>query len=164
MRLGIKGGLNTYGYVGGNPVALFDPEGLKGSASGHGSTGPAARGTYYPRGKPPTSIGAPRPENASAAAGYFNPDGTWVCLRWSCPKDNLSCGSNDEKRPSDFTPTATDPSNPPAGCKCAGGPIWQRDWGIPRPWGPTDADVLRDAADLGKTIRDFRQVRLPIGR
>ena len=49
--IGLRGGINTYSYVDGNPVAARDVRGL---------AGPAARGTYYPRGQ------MPRPPSISA--------------------------------------------------------------------------------------------------
>jgi RHS repeat-associated protein len=52
--IGLQGGLNTFGYVEGDPLAVVDPLGLR---------GPPVRGTYYPRGQ------MPRPPSVSTNEG-----------------------------------------------------------------------------------------------
>ncbi|MCP4273517.1 MAG: hypothetical protein GY781_16435 [Gammaproteobacteria bacterium] len=42
--IGLAGGVDGYGYVGGNPVGFFDPEGLFDYSSGYSLTGTAIVG------------------------------------------------------------------------------------------------------------------------
>ena len=150
--IGLAGGLNRFGYVDANPLSNIDPEGLRGN-------GPPARGAYYPRGSVPQPPTMPRPDNSSQAAGYFNPDGTWTCLKWNCPGNPESCGRNDLKLSTDFIPAQSNPMSPPSGCTCAGGPNWNRDFGLPRPFGPGVIDAARDLADLYNTLRPILKPR-----
>lgn len=57
------------------------------------------------------------------AAGYFNDEGKYVCLRWSCGDSNQCFANPYDRRgnlrqSTDFMPSATDPTSPPAGCRC----------------------------------------------
>jgi RHS repeat-associated protein len=150
--IGMQGGWNRYPYAENAPLMFTDPEGLR-------SNGPASRGTYYPRGAMPQPPTFPRPDNASQAAGYFNPDGSWTCLKWNCPGSSDSCRPNDLKLSTDFMPPQTNPMSPPSGCTCAGGPNWNRDFGLPRPYGPGPVDAARDLADMYNTLRPILKPR-----
>ena len=59
-----------------------------------------------------------RPGNAFEAAGYYDLDLHFICLRWDCPVKPNQCSFYDKKTSNDFIPPATDSSNPPDGCTC----------------------------------------------
>jgi hypothetical protein len=61
--------------------------------------------------------GYSRPQNAAAAAWYFQHQGTLMCVSWNGPSP-LVCKPSDRKKPSDFMPIATDGSNAPLGSSC----------------------------------------------
>ena len=66
--IGEEGGLNLYGYVGGNPVNAIDPLGLRGYPSVF--VGPLMENDYYiPDGPPGASVA----NNCNTARGIINP-------------------------------------------------------------------------------------------
>ena len=114
--VGLRGGINEYGYVDGNPLSFTDPEGLAPTRNFNG--GNAAQRRFANRHQQPNIPRIPIDDNASSAAGYFDDEGEYVCLRWSCPANQYQCSKGDTKRSTDFLPSATDPANPPSGCTC----------------------------------------------
>jgi RHS repeat-associated protein len=115
--IGLAGGMNTYGYVYGKPLAYIDDDGMRPIRGGNGGN---ARDRRRERRKTPKPIkpSAEQVDNFQDAASYFADDGTLVCVRWYCPRNPGQCGNNDTKTSSDFIPPATDLSNPPDGCVC----------------------------------------------
>ena len=113
--IGLGGGLNTYSYVDGDPLLSDDPFGLKGNTQSGGSSAQRRlENRRKPKPFPMPGLG----NSLGDAAGYFNSDGEFVCIRWNCPKSPSSCNAFDNKGPNDFIPATTDAANPPAGCTC----------------------------------------------
>jgi RHS repeat-associated protein len=116
----LAGGWNKFGYVEGNPLAYTDPEGLRRTRNGH-----------YTQFRPRPRFPIPNQPQASYekgdpwqdAAGYFDDEGQFVCLRWKC-QGNATCYPNpydyrgQYRSATDFLPSATDPASPPEGCVC----------------------------------------------
>ncbi|MDO8412591.1 MAG: RHS repeat-associated core domain-containing protein, partial [Gallionellaceae bacterium] len=115
--IGFVGGINLATYAGGNPVLHTDPDGLAPNMRPYGSGNSSQR--RYDRRHSPSRPGMPSGgDSASEAAGYYNDEGEYVCLRWSCPGNPNQCSKDDTRSHNDFLPAATDPANPPTGCTC----------------------------------------------
>ena len=117
--IGLDGGIDLFGFALNNPVSYYDPDGLK-RVSRTTNGGNSAQRRYQRRHGPkqPSSGSTDPTNNFEEAAGYFNEEGDFVCLRWHCPQNNFSCSPGDTKMASDFIPAATDPKKPPSGCVC----------------------------------------------
>ena len=116
--IGQRGGLNLYLYVLNDPLGSVDEDGLKPRPPGTGGNSSQRRfDRRHPQPQPPRP--SPGGDNSlGESAGYYNMDGEYICLRWSCPTNPNMCSPNDTKSYADFIPVATDPQAPPKGCVC----------------------------------------------
>lgn len=101
----------------------MDPEGLK-NLRPYGSGNSQQR--RFDRRHPPSRPNIPKisRDNIDEAAGYYDEDGQYYCIRWRCGPDKSGCTVNDpmgngnRRMSDDFLPEATNPNKPPSGCTC----------------------------------------------
>jgi RHS repeat-associated protein len=120
--IGLAGGSrSTYAYVENNPLSEVDPNGLFRLPTNGRYT------PFRPRWRFPNPS-QPRPAHDQGnpwmdAAGYFNDEAQFVCLRWKCEGSDMCFPDaydrrGRSRRAIDFIPAQTDPDNAPKGCVC----------------------------------------------
>lgn len=173
--IGLRGGLNVYGYVNGQPVISIDPDGLRGGRNRnirnkYGSPyfvpGRVVNGGTLPPILPSGDFPTPK-DMLTGGANMFAPyppphakpllDIDLPCALWACRTvDPWTCkpGEAPLKEATDWIPAATNVSRPPPGndCVCV-------KYGQDFIYNPPEADIA-DVLDLiRKTLKNRPRIR-----
>jgi RHS repeat-associated protein len=127
--IGLEGGLNTYGYVGADPIKYFDIDGLQKGAPMR-QTWPSP---YTPPSYDRVAPGAEQNNNRNSPdrnlqreyrknfPSPYDLSDIWQCAVADCSGDDLQCTLENQRFPRDWIPDAPAPWQMPEGCRCL---IW----------------------------------------